>query len=91
MSKVKRHKDPKTIINEIYAELEKDGAKTPNEIALKMKANMQTIKRWVDLIKYIQTKPKLIVESGTRITLIRIEKKGNLPEISDPLWKQDTP
>ncbi|HME50786.1 MAG TPA: hypothetical protein VKM55_01085 [Candidatus Lokiarchaeia archaeon] len=75
MSKIKGRKDPKTIIDQIYNELEKGGTKTTNQIAVKMKANTQTVKRWVDLVRYIQTKPKLMVESGDRITLVRIDRE----------------
>jgi DeoR/GlpR family transcriptional regulator of sugar metabolism len=78
MSKQKKARGPprhpETIIDQIYAELQQDGTMTPNQIALKLKANTQTIKRWLDLIKLVQSKPKLIMETGSRITLVRIEK-----------------
>lgn len=74
MSRVKRKRSVENIVDLIYAELERDGAKTPNEIALAIKANFQTVKKWLDLIVAIQGKRKLVVETGKRITLVRLEK-----------------
>jgi len=39
-----------------------------------MKANIQTVQRWARLIHYIQGKPRLMMEQGKRVTLLRIEK-----------------
>ncbi len=61
------------IIDAIFAELEGTGAKTPNEIAIALKANTQTIKRWLDIIKHVQSKPRLVLETGARFTLARID------------------
>ena len=68
-------KQPPSIVNEIFRVLEEDGTKSTNEIAISIGSNTQTVKRWVETIKLIQSKAKLIVEKTARITLVRIEKK----------------
>ncbi len=72
-SKLKSRKSPEDIVRAIFAELEKGGTKTPNEIGVAISTNTQTVKRGLEIIKIVQSKPKVIVESGAKFTLIRLE------------------
>ena len=77
MSKTTR-KEPPKIIQKIFDILENDGTKSTNEIATLINSNTQTVKRWVETIKLIQSKPTLIVEyltlASARITRVRVGK-----------------
>ncbi len=48
---------------------------TTNQIAIAIKSNTQTVNRWVELIKTIQLEPRVIVESSSRITLVRLDRE----------------
>lgn len=68
-------KSPESIVNQIFEELFKNGAKSTNEIATAMKSNIKTIKNYIKLIEIIQHKPTIIVERTKNITVVRIERK----------------
>jgi len=68
-------KNPGSIVERIYAELFKNGAKSTNEIALAINSNTKTVKNYIKLIELIQQKPPIIVERTRNITVVRVEKK----------------
>lgn len=74
-------KDPDVIVHAIFNELEKNGLKTLTEIGKNIKSGYHTVKRYVDIIQFIQSQPKIIVEttetSKASFTTVKLEKKEN--------------
>ena len=68
-------KDPEDIIKAIFDDLSKDGLKSLSEIATNIGSHNYTVKKYVELIKFIQDQPKIIIERTKTLTLARLEKK----------------
>lgn len=67
-------KKPDDLIDKIFNELVQGGPKTTNEIATAIRSNARTVKKWINIIEKSQTRPKIIVDRGTTITMVHIEK-----------------
>ena len=70
-------KGPKEIVKEIFDMLETGGTKTTHEIAHVLNSNTQTVRKYAELIEYIQSREKLVIEKTTNITFLKITSKRN--------------
>jgi len=70
-------KGPKEIVKDIFDMLETSGTKTTHEIAHALNSNTQTIRKYAELIEYIQSRQKLVIEKTTNITFLKITSKSN--------------
>ncbi len=66
-------KPPGSIVRQIIDVLADRKARTTNEIALAIKSNTSTVKKWVDLVVLAQDLPKLKVERTKNVTLVRLD------------------
>lgn len=73
--KTTTRKEPESLVRRIFQELGRNGAKSTNEIALSIKSNTTTVKKWVDLIEMIQGMPRVIVERTNYVTVVRLKKE----------------
>jgi hypothetical protein len=68
-------KDPQDIIKAIFGDLSGGGLKSLSEIATDIGSHNYTVKKYTELIEFIQNQPRIIVEHTKALTLARLEKK----------------
>jgi len=74
--KVER-KDPDSIIRGIFTELGRGGPKTPTEIAKAIDCNSETIRKYLELIEFVQDQQRIVLRSTTDDTVANLVKDDN--------------
>jgi len=70
-------KDPDSIVRAIFTELGKGGPKTPTEIARASNINSETIRKYLELIEFVQDQQRLVLRSTPDDTFAILVKEGN--------------
>nr|MDO8112757.1 hypothetical protein [Candidatus Sigynarchaeota archaeon] len=70
-------KDPDSIVRAIFIELGRGGPKTPTEIAKASNINSETIRKYLDLIEFVQDQQRIVLRSTADDTVAMLVKDGN--------------
>nr|MDO8112920.1 hypothetical protein [Candidatus Sigynarchaeota archaeon] len=70
-------KDPDSIIRAIFTELGRGGSKTPTEIAKAINGNSETIRKYLELIEFVQDQQRLVLRSTEDDTVAMLVKDDN--------------
>jgi len=70
-------KDPESIIRAIFTELGRDGPKTPTEIAKAINSNSETIRKYLELIEFVQDQQRIVLRSTEDDIVAKLVKDGN--------------
>ncbi|HME54007.1 MAG TPA: hypothetical protein VKM55_17405 [Candidatus Lokiarchaeia archaeon] len=65
---------PRSVVEAIFDDLEKGELKTFSEIANNIGSHYNTVRDYVELIMFIQGKPKISVEQTENMSMARVEK-----------------
>jgi len=69
-------RDPMDIIQAIFSDLEKDGLKTITEISKNIRSGYHTVKNYLDIIQFVNSKPRIQVDKTKNMTVVKLVKDG---------------